>query len=122
MFRCMASRAVHIEITLSLNCDSFIQALRRVIARRGYIRVLYSDNGTNFVGCANELKKACKEMYNERIQSFMQCLGGDLVRAIRNPPVACHVMAFGKSKLDLPVRYCHSFFQHLENHLTKNLC
>ena len=47
MIICMASRAVHIEITHSLNSDSFIQALRRAIARRGNIKVLYSDNGTN---------------------------------------------------------------------------
>ena len=58
---------MHIEITHSLNSDSFIQALRQVIAHRGHIRVLYSDNGTNFVGCENELKKAYKEMDNERI-------------------------------------------------------
>ena len=72
MFSCMTSRDVHIEITHSLNSDSFIQALRRVFACRENIRILYSGNGTNFVGCENELKKAYKEMDNERIQSFMQ--------------------------------------------------
>ena len=34
------SRALHIEITDSLNSDSFIQALRPVIAHRGNIKVL----------------------------------------------------------------------------------
>ena len=34
------SRALHIEITHSLNSDSFIQALRPVIAHRGNIKVL----------------------------------------------------------------------------------
>ena len=91
MIICMASRAVHIEITHSLNSDSFIQALRRAIASRGNIKVLYSDNGTNFVGCENELKKAYKEMFKERIQSFVQSLAGDLVRWIRNPPAASHM-------------------------------
>ena len=71
MFTCMANRAVHIEITHSLNSDSFIQALRPVIACRGNIKVLYSDNGTNIARCKNELKKAYKEIYNERILSFM---------------------------------------------------
>ena len=61
MFTCMASGAVHIEITHSLNSDSFIQALRPVIACRGNIKVLYSDNGTNIVRCKNELKKAYKD-------------------------------------------------------------
>ena len=69
---------MHIEIIHSLNSVSFIQALRQVIACRGNIRLLYSDNGTNFVGCANELKKAYKEMDNEMVQSFTQSLGGDL--------------------------------------------
>ena len=68
------SRALHIEITHSLNSDSFIQALRPVFTCRGNIKVLYSDNGTNFVRCKNELKKAYKEIYNERILSLMQSL------------------------------------------------
>ena len=69
---------MHIEIIHSLNSVSFLQALRQVIACRGNVRVLYSDNGTNFVGCANELKKAYQEMDNEMVQSFTQSLGGDL--------------------------------------------
>ena len=56
MFTCMASQAVHIEITHSLNSEPFRQALRRVIARRGNIKVSFSDNGTNFVRCENQLK------------------------------------------------------------------
>ena len=32
MFTCMNTRAVHIEVTHSLDIDSFIQALRRMIA------------------------------------------------------------------------------------------
>ena len=87
----MASRTVHIEITCSLDSDSFKQALRRVITRRGNIKVFCSDNGTNFVECKNELKEAYKEMDNERIQSFMESLGGDLVRWIRDPPAASHM-------------------------------
>ena len=61
IFTCMASRAVHIDITRSLNNDSFIQALRRVIARRGSIKVLYSDNGANFVGFEKNWRKHTKK-------------------------------------------------------------
>ena len=121
MFTCMASWAVHIEIIHSLNSVSFLQALRQVIACRGNVRVLYSDNGTNFVGWANELKKAYKEMDNEMIQSFTQSLGGDL-DGLETHQLQATWVAFGRGKLDLPMRYCHPFFQHIENHLTKNLC
>ena len=110
---------MHIEIIHSLNSVSFLQALRQGIACRGNIRVLYSDNGTNFVGCANELKKAYKEMDNEMIQSFTQSLGGDF-DGLETHQLQATWVAFGRGKLDLPVQYCHPFFQHIENHLMKN--
>ena len=72
MFTCMGSRAVHIEINQSLDTDSFTQALRRVIARRGNIKTLFSDNDSNFTGCENELKNAYKEMKNKKIQLFIR--------------------------------------------------
>ncbi|GFS89836.1 DUF5641 domain-containing protein [Trichonephila clavipes] len=37
---------MHFELVQSLTTDTFIQALRRFIVRRGRISVLYSDNGT----------------------------------------------------------------------------
>ena len=44
MFMCMGSRVVLIEITYSLDTESFIQALRRVIDRIGNVKILFSDN------------------------------------------------------------------------------
>ena len=61
LFTYMASRAVHIEVTHSLDADSFIQALKCFIARHGSIRTLWSDDGTNFVGAEKEWWKACFE-------------------------------------------------------------
>jgi hypothetical protein len=58
----MASRAVHIEVAASLETDSFINALRRFLSRRGPIRQLRSDQGTNFVGAKKELKDALREL------------------------------------------------------------
>ena len=45
-----------------METDSFIQALHRFMARRGKVRSIRSDNGTNLVGTDNELRKALEEM------------------------------------------------------------
>ena len=68
LFTCMSSRAIHIEIANSLNADSFIQATRRFLCRRGPTKELRSDPGTNFIGAQNELKKAVEEMDKGRIR------------------------------------------------------
>ena len=89
LFTCMASRAVHIEVTHSLEADSFIQSLRRFIARRGSIRTLWSDNGTNFVGAEKELWKACFEQ-NSKVKDFLGLKGADWIVWKKNPPNASH--------------------------------
>ena len=86
-----SSRAVHIELTNSLDADSFILALRRFMARRGTVRSIWSDNGTNFVGAKNELQRAFKEMKHDKIKSFLQENGADWILWHNNPPGASHM-------------------------------
>ena len=74
MFTCLASRAIHIEVTHSLDTDSFIPALRRLIARRGNVRQMRSDNGSNFVGAEQELLKAFSEMDHNKTEKFLQIM------------------------------------------------
>ena len=56
IFTCLVVRAVHVEVAHSLNTDSFINALRRFIARRGRPKEIRSDNGTNLTSAERELK------------------------------------------------------------------
>lgn len=62
LFTCMTVRAIHIEIVSTLTSDSFIMALRRMAARRGWPQNLFSDNGTNLRGADTELKKSIQEL------------------------------------------------------------
>ena len=62
LFTCLASRAVHLETAISVESDSFICAMRRFVARRGPVRQMRSDRGTNFIGAEKELKSAVEEM------------------------------------------------------------
>ena len=56
LFTCLTTRAVHIDVAQPLDTESCLAAVTRFIARRGYPSTIISDNGTNFVGAANELK------------------------------------------------------------------
>ncbi|XP_022784654.1 uncharacterized protein LOC111325167 [Stylophora pistillata] len=71
LFTCLASRAKHLEIAYSLETDSFINALRRFTSRRGPIRQLRSDQGTNFVGARKELTQALAEMDQEKLKTTL---------------------------------------------------
>ncbi|KAJ8914528.1 hypothetical protein NQ315_002801 [Exocentrus adspersus] len=43
LFTCAIYRAVHLELTTSLSTQSFMQVLRRFVARRGRPKTIYSD-------------------------------------------------------------------------------
>ena len=53
LYTCAVYRDVHSELPSSLSTDSFIQKFRTFVARRGRPAIIYSDNGTNFVGMDN---------------------------------------------------------------------
>ncbi|XP_068735474.1 uncharacterized protein [Montipora capricornis] len=70
-FTCLAIRAVQIEVAFSLDTDSFLLALPRFIARRGQVKEIYSDNGTNFTSGERELRDAISEWSQEKIHNFL---------------------------------------------------
>ena len=88
LFTCLSSRAVHIEIAPSLETDSFINALRRFIARRGPITQIRCDNGTNFVGAERELREALSHMDNGPVKEFLMKYS---IQWVFNPPAASHM-------------------------------
>ena len=87
IFTCLTIRAVHIEVASSLDTDSFINALRRFIARRGQIKELRSDNGTNFIGAERELKRAIEGWNLEQINDVLSLKG---IKWTFNPPTGSH--------------------------------
>ena len=70
VFTCLAVRAIHIELADSLSTDSFLCAMRRFLARRGDVRVMRSDRGTNFIGAERELREEVEKLVekNDLIQ------------------------------------------------------
>ncbi|XP_068758151.1 uncharacterized protein [Montipora capricornis] len=87
LFTCLSIRAIHIEVVHSLDTDSFINAFRRFIARRGQPLQMRSDNGGNFVRGERELREAVDEWNQTKIHSFLL---SNNIKWIFNPPAASH--------------------------------
>ncbi|KAK0150310.1 hypothetical protein N1851_008772 [Merluccius polli] len=87
IFTCLVSRAVHLEVASHLDTNSCINALRRFMCRRGPVKSIRTDNGTNFVGAQKELKEALKGLDHVRIQNELL---KDEVKWTFNPPFGAH--------------------------------
>ena len=108
LFTCFSSRAIHVEVAKALTTDSFINALRRFVARLGPVRSMRSDNCINFVGARNELTKALEEIDQDKISEYLlneqNC---DWIKWERNPPTASHKGEFGKDRSVPSERFCN---------------
>lgn len=74
VFICMATKAVHLELVSDLSSSAFLAALRRLAARRGTPRHMYSDNGTNFVGANKQLKQEFLYLKSIQDEEFFSTL------------------------------------------------
>ena len=88
VFTCLTTRAVHIEVTSSLDTDSFINALRRFISLRGNPSSVYSDNGSNFRAGEQELRTAIEDWNQRAICEFLRLKN---ISWKFNPPYASHM-------------------------------
>jgi hypothetical protein len=87
IFTCLATRAVHVEKADSMDTSACINAIRRFIARRGQVKSIRSDNGSNLVGARNELSQEIQKLNQAQIHSTL------LQKNIKwtfNPPAASH--------------------------------
>ncbi|KAI8440876.1 hypothetical protein MSG28_009178 [Choristoneura fumiferana] len=70
VFVCFATKCLHLELVTSLTKEAYIAALHRFISRRGKPEMIFSDNGTQFVGAKNELNAFLKQN-SSSISEFM---------------------------------------------------
>lgn len=84
LFKCLVSRAVHIEVAHSFDTNSFLHTLRRFITRRGQVREIRSDNGTNFVGASRGYQRdGSEKIYRKFNPPNASHMGGVWERQIR---------------------------------------
>ena len=61
IFTGLTVRAMHLEVARDLSMDAFMLALRCFLARRSPVKLIRSDNGSNFVGAKNKMSAEIKE-------------------------------------------------------------
>lgn len=49
-------------MVIFLETDVFLNALIRMVVRRGWFKLMFSDNGSNYVGVVREIKELVDSM------------------------------------------------------------
>ncbi|PIK45261.1 hypothetical protein BSL78_17882 [Apostichopus japonicus] len=86
-FTCLSSRAVHLEMAYGLDTDSFLNALNRMINRRGVPVEMISDNGTNFKGAEKKLRELVDRMDKDKMT---RSTANQMIKWHFNPPLSPH--------------------------------
>ncbi|KAK7880770.1 hypothetical protein WMY93_032583 [Mugilogobius chulae] len=86
LYKCLTTRAIHLDLLPNMDADSFLMSLRRFIARRGKPYELLSDQGTNFKGGSRELREAFLALE----PTVKEQLSSQQIRFQFNPPNAPH--------------------------------
>jgi hypothetical protein len=67
LFTCLNTRAVHLEVTASLDLSSFLIAFASFSARRGRPSVVYSDNRTQIVAGNMEIQQGIERLKKQNL-------------------------------------------------------
>ncbi|XP_068206223.1 uncharacterized protein [Palaemon carinicauda] len=87
IFTCLNTRAIHLEVASNLTSDSFISVFRRFLARRGQVKTVICDCGTNTVGSRKVLDSSYEFLAGNKVRNELLGCG---VEFILNPPSASH--------------------------------
>lgn len=86
LFKCLTTRAVHLDLIPRMDTDAFLMALRRFIARRGKPKEILCDQGTNFRGGERELQETFQELH----PNLKEQLACQQIQFAFNPPGSPH--------------------------------
>ena len=72
LFICFSTKALHLEVAPDLSTDSFLNAFKRFLSRRGCCDVIWSDRGSNFIGAKGVLKEVYELLDTAEYKSKFQ--------------------------------------------------
>ena len=69
IFTCLTTRAVYVEIVTSMDTSSCVMGVERFVSRRGTPAMIWSDNGTNFIGAKKKQRHKVEIQSTQRTTS-----------------------------------------------------
>lgn len=91
LFVCLVTKAIHLELSSDLSTEAFMNSLRRFLARRGPVNVIYADRGTNFIGAKSYLDNIYNLLESEEYRDkFANELRENRIQFRFNPAAAPH--------------------------------
>ena len=108
LFTCLQTRAVHLEMTYSMDTSGFLMAFSRMVARRGKPSKVTSDNGSNFIGGEGELRALVEALDQVAIANQLATQG---VEWQWNPPEGSHHGGIFESMIKLSKRSLYSILK-----------
>ena len=88
LFVCLSTRALHIELTMGMSTEHFTDAIRKMIARRGWPQKIFSDNARTFVRVDKDLQKRLGRIDWKKVQDISPPHVGDALEWCFNAPKA----------------------------------
>ena len=68
LYACSLTRAFYLELSKSMEASEFLRSLKRVVATKGRLEKIYSDNAKTFTATASWLKQVQKD---ERVHHYL---------------------------------------------------
>ena len=85
---CLSSRFILTEVVHCQSTDLFLINLRRFVGGKGNVKIIRSDNCSNFVGASTELIHALQEMDHINRSNFLEENGSEWMVLKRNPSLS----------------------------------
>lgn len=87
VFVCLVTRAIHLETVSDMTTERFLAAFNRFVGDRAEPEIIFSDNGTTFVGADNELKRIYQVWQSKEVQDVIARKGTKRAKIEHKPPV-----------------------------------
>ena len=111
LFVCNETRAIHTEMAWTMETQDFLMCLSNFTARKGQIKTLTCDNGTNFRGAERELGQLIQQLDEDQIQQHARDNGFEFRF---NPPGAPHMGGVFESLIKSAKRAIRAVLKNVE--------